>query len=203
MENSSLLDPCFHQGYQRTINISDLFKTPCTSAKKKKFPFSQLYIQGEGDYQKCRRNIQKLFNKTNCPYSSCSFNGIYLPPLQGDFGVSVLILQLFITQSIKRAETKSNARVNSSWLVQEIIYKIIFWVRNYKNSAALAVRTTCVRATPVNTGLPVLQCSHSNSFLWACPWGASFTDSFFKQSFLMASTRGKTACCRPCMTLLL
>ncbi|XP_010280837.1 PREDICTED: ectonucleoside triphosphate diphosphohydrolase 1 isoform X2 [Phaethon lepturus] len=50
------------------------------------FPFSRLYIQGEGDYQKCRRNIQKLFNKTNCPYSSCSFNGIYLPPLQGDFG---------------------------------------------------------------------------------------------------------------------
>ncbi|XP_076194938.1 ectonucleoside triphosphate diphosphohydrolase 1 isoform X1 [Aptenodytes patagonicus] len=86
VENSSLLDSCFHQGYQRTINISDLFKNPCTSAKKKQFPFSQLYIQGEGDYQKCRRNIQKLFNKTNCPYSSCSFNGIYLPPLQGDFG---------------------------------------------------------------------------------------------------------------------
>ncbi|PKU31369.1 ectonucleoside triphosphate diphosphohydrolase 1 isoform x3 [Limosa lapponica baueri] len=86
MESSSLLDPCFHQGYQRTINISDLFKNPCTSAKKKEFPFRQLYIQGEGDYQKCRRNIQKLFNKTHCPYSSCSFNGIYLPPLQGDFG---------------------------------------------------------------------------------------------------------------------
>ncbi|NXE72809.1 ENTP1 diphosphohydrolase, partial [Cochlearius cochlearius] len=84
--NSSLLDPCFHQGYQRTINASDLFKTPCTSAKKKQFPFSQLYIQGEGNYQKCRRNIQELFNKTDCPYSSCSFNGIYLPPLHGDFG---------------------------------------------------------------------------------------------------------------------
>ncbi|KFU91464.1 Ectonucleoside triphosphate diphosphohydrolase 1, partial [Chaetura pelagica] len=82
----SLLDPCFHQGYQRTINISDFFKNPCTAAKKKQLPFSQLYIQGEGDYQKCRGNIQKLFNKTYCPYSSCSFNGIYLPPLQGDFG---------------------------------------------------------------------------------------------------------------------
>ncbi|XP_064370143.1 ectonucleoside triphosphate diphosphohydrolase 1 isoform X1 [Dromaius novaehollandiae] len=85
-ENGRLLDPCFHQGYQRTVNISDLFRNPCTSAEKKQLPFSQLYIQGEGDYQKCRRNIQYLFNKTNCPYSSCSFNGIYLPPLQGDFG---------------------------------------------------------------------------------------------------------------------
>ncbi|NWS15151.1 ENTP1 diphosphohydrolase, partial [Pachyramphus minor] len=86
VESSSILDPCFHQGYQRTINISDFFKNPCTSDKKKQLPFSQLYIEGEGDYQKCRENIQILFDKTNCPYSSCSFNGIYLPPLQGDFG---------------------------------------------------------------------------------------------------------------------
>uniref|UniRef100_A0A8C9L9C9 Ectonucleoside triphosphate diphosphohydrolase 1 n=1 Tax=Pavo cristatus TaxID=9049 RepID=A0A8C9L9C9_PAVCR len=85
-KNSRLSDPCFHQGYQRTINISNFFKNPCTSIEKKQFPFSQLYIEGEGNYEKCRRNIQDLFNKTNCPYSSCSFNGIYLPPLQGDFG---------------------------------------------------------------------------------------------------------------------
>ncbi|NXK95041.1 ENTP1 diphosphohydrolase, partial [Formicarius rufipectus] len=86
VESSSLFDPCFHQGYQRTINISGFFKNPCISDKKKQLPFSQLDIKGEGNYQKCRENIQKLFNKTNCPYSSCSFNGIYLPPLQGDFG---------------------------------------------------------------------------------------------------------------------
>ncbi|XP_009080561.1 PREDICTED: ectonucleoside triphosphate diphosphohydrolase 1 [Acanthisitta chloris] len=86
VENSSLLDPCFHQGYQRTINLSNFFKNPCTSDRRKQLPFSQLYIEGEGDYERCRRNIQKLFNKTDCPFSSCSFNGIYLPPLQGDFG---------------------------------------------------------------------------------------------------------------------
>uniref|UniRef100_A0A8C0B0A6 Ectonucleoside triphosphate diphosphohydrolase 1 n=1 Tax=Buteo japonicus TaxID=224669 RepID=A0A8C0B0A6_9AVES len=159
--NSSLFDPCFHQGYQRTINISDLFKNPCTSAKEKQFPFSQLYIQGEGDYQKCRRNILKLFNKNYCPYSSCSFNGIYLPPLQGDFGVSLHILQLSITQNIRKAETQSNAGVCSPWLGQEIIYKMAFRTCNYKSGAALAVRTAYARATPVNTGLPALHCSHN------------------------------------------
>ncbi|KAF4791383.1 ectonucleoside triphosphate diphosphohydrolase 1 [Turdus rufiventris] len=86
VENSDLPDPCFHKGYERTINISDFFKNPCTSDKKKQLPFSQLYIKGEGDYQKCRESIQKLFNKSSCPYTRCSFNGIYLPPLQGDFG---------------------------------------------------------------------------------------------------------------------
>jgi len=88
-ENSSLFDPCFHQGYQRTISVSNFFKNPCTSVEKKQFPFSQLHIEGEGNYEKCRRNIQNLFNKSDCPYSSCSFNGIYLPPLQGDFGVGL------------------------------------------------------------------------------------------------------------------
>lgn len=175
MENSSLFDPCFHQGYQRTMNISDLLKNPCTSTKKKQFPFSQLYIQGEGDYQKCRRNIQKLFNKTDCPYSSCSFNGIYLPPLQGDFGVSLHILPLFISQNIRTAETQSNVRVHSPWLRQEIIYKMAFWTCNYKSSAALAMRIAHVRATPVNTGLPVRHCSHTNP----CPVGISLGCSVY------------------------
>uniref|UniRef100_A0A674GS14 Ectonucleoside triphosphate diphosphohydrolase 1 n=1 Tax=Taeniopygia guttata TaxID=59729 RepID=A0A674GS14_TAEGU len=34
VENSLLPDPCFHKGYERTINISDFFKNPCTSEKK-------------------------------------------------------------------------------------------------------------------------------------------------------------------------
>lgn len=89
VENSSLPDPCFHKGYERTININEFFKNPCTSDKKKQLPFNQLYIKGEGDYQKCRENIQKLFDKSSCLFSHCSFNGIYLPPLQGEFGVSL------------------------------------------------------------------------------------------------------------------
>lgn len=46
-----------------------------------------------------------------------------------------------------------------------------FWTCNYKSSAALAVRTDMLRATPVNTGLVVLHCSHSNT----SPWAAVFT----------------------------
>lgn len=187
MENSSLLDPCFHQGYQRTINTSDLFKTPCTSAKKKQLPFSQLYIQGEGNYQKCRRNIQELFNKTDCPYSSCSFNGIYLPPLHGDFGVSLHILQLPVTRNIRKAETQSNARVYSPWLGQEIIYKMAFWTCNYKSSVAFTVRTAGVGATLVNTGLPVPHCSHSNP----SPVGISLGCSIYQFIFQAVLPEGQ------------
>ncbi|XP_059967638.1 ectonucleoside triphosphate diphosphohydrolase 1 isoform X2 [Mesoplodon densirostris] len=43
-------------------------------------------IRGTGNYRQCRRSILQLFNTSYCPYSSCSFNGIFLPPLQGNFG---------------------------------------------------------------------------------------------------------------------
>nr|XP_012423742.1 PREDICTED: ectonucleoside triphosphate diphosphohydrolase 1 [Odobenus rosmarus divergens] len=46
----------------------------------------QFQIQGTGNYQQCRQSILQLFNTSYCPYSHCSFNGIFLPPLHGDFG---------------------------------------------------------------------------------------------------------------------
>uniref|UniRef100_A0A8C0GSL6 Ectonucleoside triphosphate diphosphohydrolase 1 n=1 Tax=Chelonoidis abingdonii TaxID=106734 RepID=A0A8C0GSL6_CHEAB len=87
--NGSLLDPCFHPGYLRIMNISDLYTNPCIANGEQQLPFTQLHLQGNGDYQRCRMTIQKIFNTSHCPYSSCSFNGIFLPPLQGEFGVSL------------------------------------------------------------------------------------------------------------------
>ncbi|XP_073210795.1 ectonucleoside triphosphate diphosphohydrolase 1 isoform X1 [Lepidochelys kempii] len=84
--NGSLLDPCFHPGYLRIMNISDLYMNPCIANGEQQLPFTQLHLQGNGDYQRCRMTIQKIFNTSHCPYSSCSFNGIFLPPLQGEFG---------------------------------------------------------------------------------------------------------------------
>uniref|UniRef100_A0A8C8R4K7 Ectonucleoside triphosphate diphosphohydrolase 1 n=1 Tax=Pelusios castaneus TaxID=367368 RepID=A0A8C8R4K7_9SAUR len=85
-QNGSLLDPCFHQGYLRIMNVSELYTNPCTAEGEQQLPFTQLQIRGNGDHQKCRMNIQKIFNNSHCPYSSCSFNGIFLPPIQGEFG---------------------------------------------------------------------------------------------------------------------
>ncbi|XP_068817344.1 ectonucleoside triphosphate diphosphohydrolase 1 [Capricornis sumatraensis] len=43
-------------------------------------------IRGTGRFQQCQQSIIQLFNTSYCPYSSCSFNGVFLPPLQGQFG---------------------------------------------------------------------------------------------------------------------
>nr|XP_044998165.1 ectonucleoside triphosphate diphosphohydrolase 1 isoform X1 [Jaculus jaculus] len=82
----TLRDPCFHPGYEKMVNMSELYKTPCTKRFEKTLPFDQFQIQGTGDYQKCQQSILELFNTSYCPYSQCAFNGVFLPPLHGSFG---------------------------------------------------------------------------------------------------------------------
>nr|XP_048308807.1 ectonucleoside triphosphate diphosphohydrolase 1 isoform X2 [Myodes glareolus] len=82
----TLRDPCFHPGYKKVVNVSELYGTPCTKRFEKKLPFDQFQIQGTGDYEQCRQSILELFNNSYCPYSQCAFNGVFLPPLHGSFG---------------------------------------------------------------------------------------------------------------------
>ncbi|XP_013907602.1 PREDICTED: ectonucleoside triphosphate diphosphohydrolase 1 isoform X1 [Thamnophis sirtalis] len=80
-----LHDPCFHQGYERTLNVFDLTTNPCT-AHNITPTYSQIQIQGDGNYEKCLESIQRIFNTEECLYSSCSFNGTFLPEVSGEFG---------------------------------------------------------------------------------------------------------------------
>ncbi|XP_013361605.1 PREDICTED: ectonucleoside triphosphate diphosphohydrolase 1 isoform X3 [Chinchilla lanigera] len=84
--NGILKDPCFHLGYEKLVNVSELYKSPCTNRFEKTLPFDEFQIQGIGNYQQCRQSILELFNTSYCPYSHCAFNGVFLPPVNGDFG---------------------------------------------------------------------------------------------------------------------
>ncbi|XP_052042198.1 ectonucleoside triphosphate diphosphohydrolase 1 isoform X1 [Apodemus sylvaticus] len=83
---SIVKDPCFNPGYTKTVNVSELYGTPCTKRFEKKLPFDRFQIQGTGDYEQCHQSILKLFDSGHCPYSQCAFNGVFLPPLHGSFG---------------------------------------------------------------------------------------------------------------------
>lgn len=118
--NGTLSDPCFHPGYTTVMNVSDLYEGPCTKRFEMTLPFQQFQIQGTGNFQRCQESILQLFNTSYCPYSRCSFNGIFLPPLQGDFGVSlwndkVYWLGWFWLQVIEYVPTNGlNNRINFS-----------------------------------------------------------------------------------------
>ncbi|XP_069835033.1 ectonucleoside triphosphate diphosphohydrolase 1 isoform X2 [Dendropsophus ebraccatus] len=86
IQNISLLDPCFNSGYTRNLNTSDLYSSPCVSDQRTPTSPPSIQIEGTGDYNLCKQNVREIFNLSHCSYSRCSFNGVFQPALQGEFG---------------------------------------------------------------------------------------------------------------------
>ncbi|XP_043568806.1 ectonucleoside triphosphate diphosphohydrolase 1 isoform X3 [Chiloscyllium plagiosum] len=85
-DNGTILNPCFNKGYIRTINVTELFNSPCTSAQHNIIQ-QMVRIIGTGNFDQCDRYIRSIFNFSVCTWSSCSFNGVYQPKVHGKFGV--------------------------------------------------------------------------------------------------------------------
>ncbi|XP_027816247.3 protein CC2D2B isoform X1 [Ovis aries] len=87
--NGIIREPCFHSGYRRKVKMSVFNEGFCTmryELNSSFYPLSDVDIRGTGRFRQCQQSIIQLFNTSYCPYSSCSFNGVFLPPLQGQFG---------------------------------------------------------------------------------------------------------------------
>ncbi|XP_038599841.1 ectonucleoside triphosphate diphosphohydrolase 1 [Tachyglossus aculeatus] len=84
-ENGQLKDPCFHTGYKKVVKMSDLYSSPCTEKAESVLHLDELHIQGTGNFAQCQKSLENIFNTSFCSYSRCSFNGIFLPPVRGDF----------------------------------------------------------------------------------------------------------------------
>lgn len=83
---TTILDPCFHPGYNMTKYYSELFDSPCVSDRKPPGAPATFTHRGEGKFQQCQEAVKSVFNFSSCPYSRCSFNGVFQPLLQGHFG---------------------------------------------------------------------------------------------------------------------
>ncbi|KAM8837091.1 ectonucleoside triphosphate diphosphohydrolase 1 isoform 2-T2 [Spinachia spinachia] len=79
-------DPCYHRGYNRTLNYSVLYDSPCVSNRKPQGAPVTFLHSGTGNGKQCQEVVKNIFNFTDCKYSQCSFNGVYQPILQGPFG---------------------------------------------------------------------------------------------------------------------
>lgn len=81
-------DPCSPQGSVIEEPYTDVFEAPCTKGsstppilKNQTFTF-----HGTGNTSQCAQTVRQLFQFSQpCPYSSCSFDGVYQPKLHGDF----------------------------------------------------------------------------------------------------------------------
>ncbi|XP_024155717.1 ectonucleoside triphosphate diphosphohydrolase 2 [Oryzias melastigma] len=83
----SVTNPCYPADVNSTLKMDDVFGSPCTEEHKPKpyNPDATLTVKGSGNYQQCEENMSNLFSFKDCPYSQCSFNGIFQPNITGNF----------------------------------------------------------------------------------------------------------------------
>ncbi|CAL8080202.1 unnamed protein product [Calicophoron daubneyi] len=113
--------PCFPSGYTTSSkDANSFFDSPCITGAYAEKTFSKNPIKqpgwttvqfvGTGNPDACRRTIEEQFNKTYCPTSPCSFNGVYQPSVSGAFraysGFSYVMAYLFAGKSTGFTKTE-------------------------------------------------------------------------------------------------
>ncbi|XP_053940149.1 ectonucleoside triphosphate diphosphohydrolase 8-like isoform X3 [Cuculus canorus] len=77
--------PCYPKGYQENTTTAELYDSPCVRAPSTPSPAQVLTVTGTGDPAACSSAIQKLFNFSCGAKRTCGFNGVYQPPVRGQF----------------------------------------------------------------------------------------------------------------------
>ncbi|XP_030316814.1 ectonucleoside triphosphate diphosphohydrolase 8-like [Calypte anna] len=77
--------PCYPEGYQENIPTAELYNSPCVRAPSTPSSSEVLTVTGTGDPVACQTAIRKLFNFSCGANRTCGFNGVYQPPLRGQF----------------------------------------------------------------------------------------------------------------------
>ncbi|XP_062938622.1 ectonucleoside triphosphate diphosphohydrolase 8 [Cynocephalus volans] len=78
--------PCYHSGYQATLSLASLYESPCVHTTAPLNLTQNLTVEGTGNPGACITAIWELFNFSSCTgRGDCAFDGVYQPPLQGQF----------------------------------------------------------------------------------------------------------------------
>ncbi|XP_050836878.1 ectonucleoside triphosphate diphosphohydrolase 8-like isoform X2 [Serinus canaria] len=83
--STQIKHPCYPQGYQENITVAELYDSPCVHAPSSASPGPVLTVTGTGDPAACATAIRSLFNFTCRAQGPCGFNGVYQPPVRGQF----------------------------------------------------------------------------------------------------------------------
>ncbi|XP_072287443.1 ectonucleoside triphosphate diphosphohydrolase 8 isoform X2 [Pyxicephalus adspersus] len=80
----SVKHPCYPKGYTANITLSSVYNSPCVLTMPDDIG-ANVAVEGTGDPSECQMAIKNIFNFSACSTKSCSFNGIYQPPVEGEF----------------------------------------------------------------------------------------------------------------------
>ncbi|XP_058674280.1 ectonucleoside triphosphate diphosphohydrolase 8-like [Ammospiza caudacuta] len=125
--SSQIKHPCYPQGYQENITVAELYDSPCVRAPSSASPGLVLTVTGTGDPAACDTAVRRLFNFSCGAQGPCGFNGVYQPPVRGQFLAfsgfyhSLHFLNLTGGQSLSLVNATIRQICNSSWKqVQEL-----------------------------------------------------------------------------------
>ncbi|XP_029467432.1 ectonucleoside triphosphate diphosphohydrolase 8-like isoform X2 [Rhinatrema bivittatum] len=77
---------CYPKGYQKITSLASIYNSSCVSAPAKYNPNQNITLNGTGNPAECKNAIRQLFNFSACGSNkTCSFNGVYQPPVHGQF----------------------------------------------------------------------------------------------------------------------
>lgn len=77
--------PCYHSGYLGSLSLAPLYASTCVQgAPRPDFPPS-LPVEGTGNPGACVAALRGLFNFSCRGRQDCAFDGVYQPPVQGQF----------------------------------------------------------------------------------------------------------------------
>ncbi|XP_069603781.1 ectonucleoside triphosphate diphosphohydrolase 8-like [Ranitomeya imitator] len=79
--------PCYPKGYQETLSLQSLYNSPCTVKSAPSTSLTQTFnITGTGNAKECYQILKTIYDFDSCAGNqSCSFDGIFQPPVVGNF----------------------------------------------------------------------------------------------------------------------
>ncbi|XP_051883227.1 ectonucleoside triphosphate diphosphohydrolase 1 isoform X2 [Pristis pectinata] len=129
LDNGTIFSPCFNKGFEKSINVSTFYNSPCTPDSPTRHEMVKLI--GTGNSEECRSHVRRLLNHSSCTWSSCSFNGVYQPQVWGKFGAFSAFY--YVMNFYNKNETLENVEqvkaavgrfCNMSWQEAKKVYKM-------------------------------------------------------------------------------
>ncbi|XP_067221945.1 ectonucleoside triphosphate diphosphohydrolase 8-like [Chanodichthys erythropterus] len=84
--SSPISHPCYPKGYLLKVTMAELYNSPCVEKPSNFNSSATVTFSGTGSSSLCLSSFENVVNLSDCAFSSdCGFNGVYQPPVSGEF----------------------------------------------------------------------------------------------------------------------
>ncbi|ROL54700.1 Ectonucleoside triphosphate diphosphohydrolase 8 [Anabarilius grahami] len=94
--SSVISHPCYPKGYILSVTLAELYNSPCVEKPSNFISNATATFSGTGNSSLCLSSFGNIVNVSSCAFSSdCGFNGVYQPPVNGEFFAFAAYFHIF------------------------------------------------------------------------------------------------------------